>query len=92
MIWPREDILYSQICNQTFFVTQGGMLGMGHLDIEAGDEVWIFDGGNVPFIVRKRNEPSTFDFVGRCYVQGIMHGEAFKDQNIEIRRRTVQVY
>lgn len=91
-IWPREDILHSQICNQTFFITQGGMLGMGHLEMEAGDEVWIFDGGHVPFIVRKRDEPSTFDFVGRCYVQGIMHGEAYKDQSIETRRRAVRVY
>lgn len=91
-IWPNENILYSQICNQTFFVTQGGKLGIGHLDIKAGDEVWVFDGGNVPFIVRKRDEPSTFDFVGRCYVQGIMNGEALKDRNTENSRRTVRLY
>lgn len=91
-IWPRDDILYSQICNQTFFITQGGKLGLGHLEIEAGDEVWVFDGGNVPFIVRKRNQPSTFDFVGRCYVQGIMNGEALKDQDTENSRRMVRLY
>lgn len=90
-IWPREDILYSQICNQTFFITQGGKMGIGHLDMEPGDQVWIFDGGNVPFLVRTRDEPSTFDFVGGCYVQGIMYGEAFEDRNIEADRRTVRL-
>ena len=41
--------------------------------------MWVFDGDNVPFIVRKGDEPSIFDFVGWCYAQGTMHGEALND-------------
>ncbi|KAH7354715.1 heterokaryon incompatibility protein-domain-containing protein [Rhexocercosporidium sp. MPI-PUGE-AT-0058] len=67
-------------CNQTFFVTKNGMMGMGHLETEVGDEVWVFDGGRMPFTIRKRENESEvdFDFVGCCYAYGIMNGEVYR--------------
>ncbi|KAG4435199.1 hypothetical protein IFR05_009307 [Cadophora sp. M221] len=68
------------VCNQTFFVTENGMMGMGHLETEVGDEVWVFDGGKMPFTVRGRHGggPSDYDFVGCCYAYGIMDGEVYR--------------
>lgn len=33
------------IKNRRFFVTVGGLLGLGHLETETGDEVWVFSHG-----------------------------------------------
>jgi hypothetical protein len=55
-------------------------MGVGHEELEEGDDVWIFEGGNVPFIVRKRDgaKDTEVDFVGFGYVEGLMFGEFFK--------------
>lgn len=48
-----------------------------------GDEVWIFNGGNNPFLIRPRHQcdgKNSFDFVGCTYVQGIMFGEWYQTQ------------
>lgn len=44
------------ISNQTFFLSEKGMLGLGPLDTKTGDEIWVLDGGNVPFILRPRHQ------------------------------------
>lgn len=41
--------------NQVFFITKTGLLGLGPLDTRAGDEVWVLDGGNMPFVLRRRS-------------------------------------
>ncbi|KAL3422921.1 heterokaryon incompatibility protein [Phlyctema vagabunda] len=39
------------------------------------DQIVIFSGGRVPFVVRETGD--TFKLVGPCYIHGIMDGEAF---------------
>ncbi|PMD29684.1 hypothetical protein L207DRAFT_444914, partial [Hyaloscypha variabilis F] len=39
--------------------------------------VCIFLGGNVPFVLRARND-SKYQLIGECYVHGVMDGEALK--------------
>ncbi|CZT45740.1 uncharacterized protein RSE6_06077 [Rhynchosporium secalis] len=75
-----EDVWNSYVCNQTFFVTKSGMMGMGHVESEIGDEVWVFDGGKMPFCLRLRHaeSPDDFDFVGCCYAYEMMCGEAYE--------------
>lgn len=75
------------ICSATMdrriFGTKDGYLGLGPSDIRNGDQVYIFEGGNVPFIVRKapnriilgEQAEKCFELVGDCYVHGIMDGE-----------------
>ncbi|KAI1366211.1 heterokaryon incompatibility protein-domain-containing protein [Xylaria arbuscula] len=67
------------LSNQALIVTETGLIGSALIDTELGDEVWVFGGGKVPFTLRPRdNDHSTeYNFVGKCYVQGIMQGEAF---------------
>jgi hypothetical protein len=31
------------------------MLGLGPLDTRMGDEIWVLDGGNMPFAIRRRD-------------------------------------
>ena len=40
----------------------------------AGDLVCIMNGSPTPFVLRKRGQD--FEFIGECYVHGIMYGEA----------------
>lgn len=86
--WPQY------VANQTFFITKGGMMGMGHRETKPGDEIWIFDGGPMPFTIRPKNGMSTadFDFVGCCYAQNIMRGEGYTDEIVSTSRRTVRLY
>jgi hypothetical protein len=77
--WTYETIKGS-MTNQRFFITKIGLMGIGHMDTQPGEEVWAFHGGNFPFTVIPRGSDSEddYDFGGRCYVQGIMNGEAFE--------------
>lgn len=69
--------------NQVFFVTETGMLGLGHPDTKPGDEVWVLNGGKVPFTLTPRKtegqvgEPEDYDFGGAAYVHGLMNGELY---------------
>ncbi|PNH44878.1 hypothetical protein VD0004_g2930 [Verticillium dahliae] len=74
--------------NQVFFVTMKGCMGMGPLDSQPGDEVWVLEGGNYPFILKPKLEPTDKDFVGSGYVQGVMKGELFAhDDQSELKQR-----
>lgn len=80
--------------NQKFFITESGLLGLSHLDTEPGDEVWVLNGGKVPFVLRPRggNGDSNYDFVGRSHVEGIMRGEIFEDNTKAQLERTIQLH
>ncbi len=65
--------------------TSQGYIGLVPATAELGDCVWLLEGGNVPFILRK--EGRALRLVGEAYIHGIMTGEAFdkrKCQSIEI--------
>ncbi|KAH8165207.1 hypothetical protein CIB48_g3053 [Xylaria polymorpha] len=71
--------VYGMLANQALIITQTGMIGSALIDTELGDEIWVFGGGKVPFTLRPRNNDhgAEYDFVGKCYIQGMMQGEAF---------------
>jgi hypothetical protein len=75
--------LFATICHRTMFITKNGRLGLGPAHLSVGDEVWILQGGGVPFLLRQdANDPEPGNcclFVGPSYVDGIMDGEAVPD-------------
>ena len=67
-----------------FFCTARGYLGLGPPGTEERDELCIFIGMAVPFLIRKR-EAGGYYLVGECYVDGLMDGEGLelgKEQDI----------
>ncbi|KAL2068268.1 hypothetical protein VTL71DRAFT_16366 [Oculimacula yallundae] len=64
---------------QTFFITKDGTMGMGNMDVEAGDEVWVVGGCRMPLAIRKLGDGGADDFifVCCCYLSGIMDGEVY---------------
>ena len=72
---------------RNIFTTEEGYLGNGPKGMQAGDEVWILNGGRIPMILRlskaskaiselKLEAAPFYTLVGDCYVDGIMDGEA----------------
>jgi hypothetical protein len=88
--FSTRNTVHGMMFNQQMFVTDNDLFGCGHLDTQVGDEVWIFRGGNVPFVIRRRDEEDGYTFVGECYVQGIMMGEVFVDERFV--EKTVTLY
>ncbi|KAL2207871.1 hypothetical protein CC79DRAFT_1333672, partial [Sarocladium strictum] len=82
--WHKRNIAERSLWLDTvFFVTERGFIGLGSLDTEARDYVFVLDGGRMPFILRGEGahsgDPSFsegwFSYVGRAYVHAIMDGE-----------------
>lgn len=98
-----HDIIYI-IChyleNQSFFSTsRHRFIGVGHNGMKDGDEIWLIPGSRMPLIFRQRkNNRDTEgmeerDFIGSCYVQGVMQGEALLDGYVsEQDAKTVLLY
>ncbi|KAI1372465.1 heterokaryon incompatibility protein-domain-containing protein [Hypoxylon crocopeplum] len=84
--------VFATMCHRSMFITASGRLGFGPNHLNVGDEVWILDGGNVPFVLRKivGSEVSSNGrlHVGPSYVDGIMNGEAVTDAATSDGRNT----
>jgi hypothetical protein len=65
----------SALNNMRLFLTTNKYLGKGYHTIKAGDEVWILQGAEIPYVLRP-TETGRYRLVGQSYVHGIMHGEA----------------
>ncbi|KAK8224975.1 hypothetical protein BKA81DRAFT_403828 [Phyllosticta paracitricarpa] len=62
------------------FVTPNGRAGLGPETMRTDDLIVIFKGCEFPFVIRPScKERKEYELVGACYVDGIMDGEAMKD-------------
>jgi hypothetical protein len=77
--------LHGLVPNHAFFITKGGYMGIGPSDLRQGDNVCVFGGGRVPFVIRSQDSPPLeglnaesrkYHLIGDAYVHGIMRGEA----------------
>jgi hypothetical protein len=62
------------------FVSRKGYWGLGHHEVQAGDEIWLLDGGRMPFVLRPgaiSTSTSDYRLVGEAYVHGFMNGEGW---------------
>jgi hypothetical protein len=64
------------------FLSRVGYVGMGPSYVYPGDEIVVLTGASVPFVVRPIGE-SKYRFLGECYCDGIMDGEAVSDERKE---------
>lgn len=65
---------------RSFIITDHGFLGMAPDDSKPGDVVCVFQGGEVPFVLRPK-ENDQWELIGECYLHGIMEGKAVKKAN-----------
>ncbi|KAK0617706.1 heterokaryon incompatibility protein-domain-containing protein [Immersiella caudata] len=69
--------------SKMFFVTSDGHFGVANRGFEAGDEVWILEGGRTPFILRSCGVTGEYRLIGDTYVHGVMYGEAMTVEMVE---------
>ncbi|KAF2659854.1 hypothetical protein K491DRAFT_775321 [Lophiostoma macrostomum CBS 122681] len=65
------------MAHRRFFVLDDGKMGLGPSCLKESDVVVVLSGGRIPFILRPIEGRAEWRFVGECYVEGVMKGEAF---------------
>ena len=70
----RNILLTSSYRN--YITSTSGRLGLGPAACKPGDVVVVVYNAPVPFVFRQRPESENFEFVGECYVHGLMDAEA----------------
>lgn len=78
--WPGNSWWMDRMLRfQVLFLTEDARIGVGPLNLKRGDRIWIFPGGNHPFLLRPVTREATkwnsWEFIGDCFVFGIMYGE-----------------
>lgn len=48
-----------------------------------GDEICVFSGGHIPFLVRRQATSRWYQLIRECYVHGMMNGEAIPMAGLE---------
>lgn len=85
--------------DQALFITRGGRFGLGPLNAQPGQQLWIVGGCRLPVLLdmwpsgsngEDGDESSCRDFtwVSECFVYGMMKGEAVEgrgDEQVDIR-------
>jgi hypothetical protein len=66
------------------FTTSRGFMGLGPSDARIDDQVCLLFGGQVLYVLRAQ-ENSYSEFVGECYVHGMMDGQACEDESFSVR-------
>jgi hypothetical protein len=74
------DVLKLSVTMRAFFITDDGRMGLGPTSTAEGDIVHVLPGGNLPFILRQADPPTsvkqhirvsqTFSLVGDCFLHG----------------------
>jgi hypothetical protein len=59
-----------------WYITDKGRLGVGPMSLRTGDRAFIFQGVRYLFVLRDKADSGRHSFIGCCYVDAIMHGEA----------------
>ncbi|KAK4182526.1 heterokaryon incompatibility protein-domain-containing protein [Podospora australis] len=86
---PQEfnDQIRRVMVHRSLFTTADGWLGIC-LDetTEEGDEVWVLEGGAVPYVLKKKPD-GTRRFCGESYVHGVMSGELVNGEEGEVEKK-----
>jgi hypothetical protein len=69
----------------------GGVLEMVPADILSGDDIAIFEGARMPYILRKVEDTDSFQLVGAYYIHGVMEGGVIGSQWYEEARYVLRL-
>jgi hypothetical protein len=82
--WRTAAAFLKRLSNGRFFVTDRGYIGVGPDETSVGDQVCVFAGGRVPFLLQEKY--TTHCLIGECYVHGIMYGESRSFAGVKLQR------
>ncbi|KAF2103265.1 hypothetical protein NA57DRAFT_72240 [Rhizodiscina lignyota] len=75
--------------SRRLLVGETGILGMAPGRAKKGDYICILKGCSVPVILRRTADVGLYSFVGECFVDGYMSGEAF--HNPKLREKSISI-
>lgn len=89
-----DDWALEMLRDQALFITQGGRFGLGPVNAQPGQQLWIVGGSRLPAILDVWPSGSTggaggetscrdFTWVSECFVYGMMKGEAVEGRGHE---------
>ncbi|KXH53383.1 HET domain-containing protein [Colletotrichum nymphaeae SA-01] len=77
--WLKIGNITAAMGSGCMFLTTHNHFGFCVSEPQPGDEICVFSGLNVPFVVRSRGSGSGYIVVGYAVVDGVMDGEAWPD-------------
>jgi hypothetical protein len=80
--------VWRKLPGRCLFATSCGYIGLGSRSIQPNDTVCVFQGADVPFILREKTN-GRYELIGEAYIHGIMDGQ-FMKTNPEIRTFDVE--
>jgi hypothetical protein len=81
-----EDFVNRPLCfsgSRRLLTSSHGHIALGATEVEEGDLICVFAGGNVPFIIRQKAGTRLYKYICEAYVHGIMDGEAWDEKKVE---------
>lgn len=66
------------------FQTSRGFIGLGPAACDLNDNVCVLFGGQVLYALREQSSVD-YEFIGECYVHGMMDGQALKDESFSVK-------
>jgi len=79
------NALQTNLRGWRFLETRNGSFGIAPNHVQVGDQMSIFSGGGVPFLLRNE-DPGLLGYrlIGECYIDGIMKGDAYRESEVKI--------
>lgn len=75
-VWAA-DMIMGMIGNAVY-KTDNGHVGIAPETMGPGDEIYMLESSNLPFVLRPSNtKPGYHQFLGGCYIHGLMAGKAW---------------
>jgi hypothetical protein len=75
---------------RVFALSNNGLIGLVPQKTQIGDSICIFERSELPLVLRPRETKN--EFIGQCYVHGIMGGEVWSHIEIENRGHTFRQF
>lgn len=76
-----SDVVLERAVMRRLGRTREGYLALLPFDAKETDKIVLLQGGKTPYVVRCKD--GCWEFVGDCYVHGIMDGEAWNQSRLE---------
>lgn len=73
----------SYLEQRKLLISSLGHFALAATEVEVGDLMVIFAGGNIPFLIRPTDENGHYKYICTAYVHGIMDGEAWDETDLQ---------
>lgn len=76
-------LLNTLLLGRRMFRTAKGEMGLGPPLCRKGDYIFVVAGCRVPLVLRRAEGSGSWEYIGDCYVDGVMQGQQFRRQDCE---------